>query len=298
MPIEKSELILNEDGSIYHLNLKPGEIAKNIITVGDPDRVAKVSSFLDEVTFKKQKREFCTHTGRIGNQEVSVVSTGIGTDNVDIVINEIDALFNVDFETREVKEELTFLNFIRIGTSGALQPDIKIDSTIISEYAFGFDTLMRFYKYRPSDEIAQHLHRDLNELLRNKNVYLLNYITTAGKTLFEKFSSLGKPGVTITNPGFYAPQNRSIRAELKFPHYKKLIQDFVSKKRQLTNMEMETAGIYGLAELFGHQAISLNAILANRANGKFSEKPEDTVNHLIEKSLEVIEQLNNDSTST
>jgi len=298
MPIAESELILNEDGSIYHLNLKPGELAKNIITVGDPDRVSKVSAFLDEVTLKKQKREFCTHTGRIGQQEVSIISTGIGTDNIDIVMNEIDALFNVDFETREVKEDLTSLNFIRIGTSGALQTDIKVDSIIVSEYAFGFDTLMRFYKYRPADEIAQRLHRDLNELLRNKNVYLLNYITTASKTLFERFIGLGKPGVTITNPGFYAPQNRSVRAELKFPYYKKLIQDFESKKRKCTNMEMETAGIYGLAELFGHQAISLNAILANRANGKFSENPNDTVNHLIEKSLEIIEQLDHVESTT
>jgi len=286
--IPPSELILNSDGSIYHLNLLPGDLAPTIITVGDPERVAMVTKYFDSVDLIKQKREFCTHTGLISGKPVSVISTGIGTDNIDIVFNEIDALFNVDFKQRTVKQELTRLNIIRIGTSGALQADIELDSFIYSELALGLDTLGQYY---PSYDQSEHLisfSEGFKTSLKSAAIPYGFYSTEGNTDLTTAFDAIASPGVTITNPGFYGPQNRSIRLGLAYPTFQTAVADFKDGERRFTNMEMETAGIYLLSTLLGHKAISLNAILANRSNNTFSTQPSKTVDSLIQKSLQII----------
>lgn len=282
--IQNSELIITEDGHIYHLNLKPGDLATTIITVGDPERVSSVSQHFDTILLKKQKREFVSHTGLLGNKKISVCSTGMGTDNIDIFLNEVDALFNIDFETRTIKKQLTELTFIRIGTSGAIQPSFKLDGTIISEYAIGFDTLMHFYAYEGDKD----LQNSLNHYLAEKQLDIPFYATKASRNLVDTFSTLGERGITITNPGFYGPQSRKIRLNIRYEQLMNTLQNFEWQGKQITNLEMETAGIYSLANLLGHQAISLNAMIANRATGAFSQQAQTTVENLIEKTLQII----------
>jgi len=283
--IQSSELIITDDGSIYHLNLKPGDLATTIITVGDPERVESVSRHFDKMLLKKQKREFVSHTGLIGNKKISVCSTGMGTDNIDIFINEVDALFNIDFKNRKPKEQTTQLTFIRIGTSGAIQPNFPLDGTIISEYAIGFDTLMHFYNFYGEKD----LHKLLKQHLSKKHLIELPFYTTlANAILVDTFSALGKTGITITNPGFYGPQSRKLRLSIKHPYLMESLQNFEWKGKKITNLEMETAGIYSLANLLGHRAISLNAMIANRATGAFSKQAQATIDGLIEKTLQVI----------
>ncbi|OAD92421.1 phosphorylase [Aequorivita soesokkakensis] len=287
MEIKDSELILNPDGSIYHLNLLPHQLADTIITVGDPDRVDAVSKYFDEIEFKVHKREFKTHTGSLNGKRISVISTGIGTDNIDIVFNELDALKNIDFETRTVKKELTSLEIIRIGTSGAIQPEIEIDSFLVSEKAIGFDNLLHFY----GD--TSFLEEDFSEAFVSQTN--LNskkskpYVVSADEKLLKKFfSEKFRQGITATNVGFYGPQGRVLRLKLEDGKMNNKIQNFNFKGKKITNLEMETSGIYGMARLLGHRAISLNAILANRANGTFSKNPEKTIESLIKSTLEII----------
>lgn len=283
--IQNSELIITNDGCIYHLNLKPGDLATTIITVGDPERVESVSKHFDTVLLKKQKREFVSHTGLIGNKKISVCSTGMGTDNIDIFMNEADALFNIDFESRKPKEQATQLTFIRIGTSGAIQPNFPLDGTIISEYTVGFDTLMQFYNFEEEEDI----HKQLKQHLHKKHKIDLPFYTTRANTLLvNTFSSIGKTGITITNPGFYGPQSRKLRLSIKHPYLMDSLQNFEWNGKKITNLEMETAGIYSLANLLGHRAISLNAMIANRATGEFSKNAEATINDLIKKTLPII----------
>jgi len=284
MKIAESDLIINPDGSIYHLNLLPDDIAETVITVGDPDRVGEVSKYFDSIDLKKGKREFITHTGFVGKQRVTVLSTGIGTDNIDIVFNELDALVNIDFNTREVKNKLTSLNIIRIGTSGAVQHDIPMGTILASSYGLGLDALMNYYVHDLSgderillDDIKTHFAH-----LKNINPYL----TSASETLLNKIGKDMLHGITVTAPGFYAPQGRQVRAKNAVPNFVDLINSFKSNQNRITNLEMETAGIYALAKVLGHNALSINAILASRVKFEFSKQPDKVVEKAIKLVLE------------
>jgi len=283
-PLALSEFILNPDGSIYHLNLRPEDIASTIITVGDPDRVEDISKYFDTIEVKRHRREFKTHTGTYKGKRITVISTGIGTDNIDIVFNELDALVNVDFESRTIKEKLISLDLIRIGTSGAIQGNIPIDSLLISEAAIGFDSLLRFY------ENVSFLDTDFSEAFMKHTNWSMDksspYVVNADDQLIDLFSSERIiKGITATNVGFYGPQGRILRLGLQDSQLNDKIGSFEYKERKVTNLEMETSGIYGMAKLLGHRAISLNAILANRANLTFSSKPNETLDKLIQYTL-------------
>lgn len=285
--IPQSELILNSDNSIYHLNLLPEDIASKIIFVGDPDRVSSVSKFFDNIRVKKQKREFVTHTGTYQGKEISVISTGIGTDNIDIVMNELDALVNIDLETREVKKSLKSLEIIRVGTSGSIQPEIDVDSFLISEYGIGMDGMMNFYDYDNRDD-EQSLYLEFADYIFDIEFELsLPYCFGAHTDLVKKFADFQK-GITLTHNGFYAPQGRALRGKLAFPKYIDIMSEFKTKFGKITNFEMETAGIYGLASILGHKAISLNLILANRPKGSFSTNYTAKIDELIQLALDRI----------
>lgn len=277
-----TELILNKDQSLYHLNLKPGDISDLIITVGDPDRVEKVSRHFDSVDLKRSGREFVTHTGTIGSRRVSVVSTGIGTDNVDIVVNELHVLHRA---SQGKFYDASQLSFVRLGTSGAVQTDIELDSLLISEFALGLDTLLQFYRW-------EHLACEVAEIMRSDDRWRnlpRPYATQTDAGLLEYFNPMADlRGVTITTPGFYAPQGRSVNLMPRVVSLVELFQTSRFKGQRITNIEMETAGIYGMASLLGHRAISISAILANRVTGDFSQKPEETVDRMIAKALEII----------
>lgn len=284
MPIKPSELILNPDGSIYHLNLRQEHIAKNIIFVGDQDRVDKVTKHFDTIEFTTQKREFKTTTGTYKNQRISVISTGIGPDNIDIVLNELDALVNIDLTTRQPKENLTSLNIIRIGTSGSLQADIPVDSFVISTHGLDLNGLLHSYQI---DTIA-------NLEIENAFVKHTNWsvkkaqpiIISNSKELENKLTSDKTfTGITATAGGFYGPQGRILRLALQDNDLNHKIDSFNFKGNRITNLEMETSAIYGLSKLLGHKALSMNAIIANRANGTFSENPKKIVADLIEYTL-------------
>ena len=283
--INESELILNADGSIYHLNLLPEDLASTVITVGDPDRVAKVSKHFDRIELKKGKREFITHTGYLGNKRLTVISTGIGTDNIDIVLNELDALANIDFANRTVKTSLTSLDIIRIGTSGAVQQDVEMGTILASAYGIGLDALMNYYQGSYDGE-EQALQVELAEYFSALN--LKPYVAKAGASLLDRIAFDLPKGVTLTAPGFYAPQGRTVRSTNTIPNFINLINSFQYKDLNFNNLEMETAGIYALANMFGHQALSINAILASRVDGRFSSAPEEVVDKAIQLVLERI----------
>lgn len=285
--IAASELILNPDGSIYHLNLKPENIAQDIIFVGDPARVEKVTAYFDTIEFSTQKREFKTQTGVYKGKRITVISTGIGPDNIDIVLNELDALVNIDFETRKIKEKLTSLNIIRIGTSGSLQHHIPVDSFVMSQYAIGLDNMLRSYCI---DSISNHameaafIEQTNWDLQKGKP-----YIIRSSETLEKQFYSVEiQIGFTATAGGFYGPQGRILRLNIQDTDLNRKMDRFHYNGIQITNLEMETAAIYGLSALLGHQAISLNAIIANRADGNFSQNPYETIDKLITYTLEKI----------
>jgi uridine phosphorylase len=285
--IKESELILNPDGSIYHLHLLPGDVAKDIITVGDPERVKLIAKRLDNITVKKQHREFLTITGTYKKKKITVISTGIGTDNIDIVFTELDALFNVNFKTRTVKSKLQSLNFYRIGTSGSINDAAPVDSLVVSQSAIGFDGLAHFYNYTKRNIYVNRLFEEMK-----LSPEIKPYFVNASPELFsaianEEFTK----GITITADGFYNPQGRVIRLASKFARNFKKIHNRSIGKLPLTNMEMETAGIYLLAHLLGHKAISVSAILANRVDGSFSENPKKTIKRLIDTSLELISKV-------
>lgn len=285
MPIKASELIINPDGSIYHLNLKPQDIANTIILVGDQDRVHLVSKHFDAITFETQKREFKTHTGVLNGKKLSVISTGIGSDNIDIVLNELDALVNIDFETRTIKPKLNSLDIIRIGTSGALQPNIPIDSFLISSHAMDINGMLHFYQTEnisnPEIEKAFISYTNWGE---NKARPI---IVKGSETLMSKFESPKTyKGLTATANGFYGPQGRVLRLPVSDFNLNKNMDGFNFEGVTITNLEMETSGIYGLSKLLGHKAVSLNAIIANRANGTFSKNPLQTIENLIRYTLE------------
>ncbi|HTH81829.1 MAG TPA: nucleoside phosphorylase [Mucilaginibacter sp.] len=281
--ISETDLILNADGSVYHLNLLPGDVADTVITVGDPDRVSEISRHFDSIEFKKGKREFITHTGRIGNKRLTVLSTGIGTDNIDIVFNELDALVNIDFNTRVVNADLQRLNIIRIGTSGAVQADIPVDSILFSSAAIGLDPLMHYYKQNLSAS-EQNLLNAFKSVLP-ADASLSPYFVSADKTLLDFLGDKQQQGITITAPGFYSPQGRQVRAVSAIPNLIEIIQQFSFEGKRITNLEMETAGIYGLAAALGHKALSCNVILANRVTQTFSKQPAKIMAHYIQELL-------------
>ena len=284
MSIKQSELILNPDGSIYHLHLRPKDLATTIITVGDPDRVDQVSKYFDHIELKQQKREFKTHTGLYKNQRITVISTGIGSDNIDIVLNELDALVNIDFETRTLKNKLTALDIVRIGTSGALQADIPVDSILISTHGLDINGMLPSYEIETirnkAFEKAFCMHTEWN-YDRAQPVLVEN-----SKTLeHQLYESHILTGVTATCGGFYGPQGRILRLKPKDSIFRNKLESFRYDDLKITNFEMETSAIYGLSKLLGHQACSMNAILANRANGSFSKKPDETIDNLIQYTL-------------
>jgi len=284
MRISESELILNPDGSVYHLHLKPEDIAHTIITVGDPDRVSLVSRHFDSIRHKTNKREFITHTGSLNGQEITVISTGIGTDNIDIVLTELDALVNIDFETRKIKKQHTALKIIRIGTCGGLQDNIPLDSFVVSEYALGFDNFVYFYKHQHqfNNALSKAFEAHSNWLPELSRPY-----SVAGDTaLCERFAAIGfKKGCTVTNVGFYGPQGRVLRIGLSNPELNEAMRTFSHNDTQILNLEMETAGIYAMASLLGHRSTSLNVILANRTLGTFSSNPGAAIDNLITVAL-------------
>jgi uridine phosphorylase len=282
--IQKSELILNPDGSVYHLNLLPEHVAHDIIFVGDQNRVEKITQFFDSIEFSTQKREFKTQTGTYKGKRITVMSTGIGPDNIDIVLNELDALVNINLETREPKEELTSLNIIRIGTSGALQADIPVDSFVMSKFGLGLDNMLRSYL------IDQVSHVDIEDAFLKHTQWDSRkgrpYVISCSETL-EKIIESDQmfKGITATAGGFYGPQGRILRLDIQDDQLNNKMDDFNFEDHRITNLEMETAAIYGLSALLGHNALSLNAIIANRASGTFSEDPYKAVDALIGYTL-------------
>ena len=288
MSIAHSELILNKDGSVYHLNLLPDHISETIITVGDPERVALVSQHFDSIETQLHKREFVTHVGYYKGKRLTVISTGIGTDNVDIVLNELDALVNIDFVTREPRplEERINLRIVRVGTSGALQADIPVGSHVVSEHGVGLESLMQFYPLVETGlevDVARGIQQALQLDYRP-------YCVRGSDLLREQVGFDMTPGNTLTCPGFYGPQGRVLRLDLRLPQMMEQLRQFRHQSAEgefrLTNFEMETAGYYALGRMLGHEVVSLNAIVANRATGEFAANSDEVVNSLIAKTLE------------
>jgi uridine phosphorylase len=287
--IAESELIINHRGAIYHLNLKPEELADTIITVGDPGRVKEVSKHFDHIEHKLQHREFITHTGFIGKKRLSVISTGIGPDNIDIVLNELDALVNINFESRHIKENLTSLRIIRVGTSGALQGDIPVDGFVASTHGIGMDNLMHFYREKHNEEEKQILHSFVTQTqLHNHLSY--PYIFGGSPSLLKMFTENVFHGITVTCPGFYGPQGRVLRLGLALPQLNDALTNFTFGQHRITNFEMETAAIYGLGKSLGHQCLSLSAIVANRVSRSFSQNGDAAVENLIKHTLAVLSE--------
>ena len=287
--IAASELIINNRGAIYHVNCRPEEIATTIITVGDPDRVKEVSKYFDSIEFKNQHREFVTHTGYIGKKRLSVTSTGIGPDNIDIVMNELDALVNIDLETRTIKDKLTSLNIIRVGTCGSLQEEIPVDSFVASTHGLGLDNLMNFYQHTSNEEEKQLLH-SFNTHTQLHQGITSPYITGAGVSLLKEFVNGFHQGITVTCPGFYGPQGRVLRMGLTQPQLIDRLTTFSFGQHRISNFEMETSAIYGMGKVLGHHCLSLSAIVANRITKQFSSDGGAAVENLIKKTLEIIEE--------
>jgi uridine phosphorylase len=285
--IPESELIINNRGAIYHLNLRPEELASTIIVVGDPERVQKVSAHFDTIEYQQQHREFITHTGYIGNKQLSVTSTGIGPDNIDIVLNELDALVNIDFETRLIKEKLTTLNIIRLGTSGSLQTDIPVDSFVASTHGLGLDNLLNFYQYEKTSSDKALTEAFIAQTKLNTDI-TKPYAFCGSDMLLQKFGTAFHKGITVTCPGFYGPQGRILRLGLNSPELVDKLTHFNFNHHRITNFEMETSAIYGLGKLMGHECLSINAIIANRVVKAFSKDSNAAVEKLIVKSLEAL----------
>jgi len=285
--IQSSELILNPDGSVYHLNLLPEHIASDIIFVGDQDRVSKITKFFDHIEFSTQKREFKTQTGMLKGKRITVMSTGIGPDNIDIVMNELDALVNIDFKTRMPKDKLTSLNIIRIGTSGSLQADIPVDSFVLSKFGLGLDNMLRSYVI---DSVC---HQEMEEAFSKHTSWDSKkgqpYVVSCSSKLEKMMESdQMHKGITATAGGFYGPQGRVLRLGIQDAKLNAKMDNFTFEGNKITNLEMETSAIYGLSALMGHHALSLNAIIANRATGDFSTDPYKAVDALIAYTLDKI----------
>jgi uridine phosphorylase len=280
-----TDLILNPDGSVFHLKLKPSEVVRDIILVGDPKRVSQVSSRFDKIELRKQNREFNTHTGYIGNRRITVISTGIGTDNIDIVINELDALFNIDPETGSQKDSLTSLNLIRIGTTGGLQENIPLNSFILTRMAVGFDGVLNFYEGREkvTDNEAESAFKTWTSW---NDSFPSPYFVKASDQLYDKLNDEVITGITVSAPGFYGPQCRTVRLKPFDPEMNKKLATFRYRGMRITNYEMESSALYGLASMLGHQAVAICAMIANRATGEITKEYIPVIDKLISFTLE------------
>lgn len=286
---KESELIINDDGSIYHLKLRPEQLAHTILIVGDQGRVPMISKYFDKIDYQVQNREFLTHTGYLGKKRISVVSTGIGTDNIDIVLNELDAVVNIDLTERKSKDKHTTLDIIRLGTSGALQPDIPVDTMVASAFGLGFDGLMHFYEYDNglaekdmADAFAKHV--SWNKKLAHP------YIFSASRSLTDKVAADLIQGITSTANGFYGPQGRELRIPLAYPEMNKLIESFEYKGYRITNLEMETSALFGLGKVLGHNTLTICDIIANRARKEYSKDAKKSVDMMIRYVLEKLNE--------
>ena len=285
--IEESELIVNDQGRVYHLNLAPGELANTVITVGNPERVKEVSKYFDRITHTAQHRGFITHTGYVGSKQISVVSTGIGQGSIDIVMNELDALVNIDFKTRTVRDDKTVLSILRLGTCGALQKKTPLDSRIVSAYGIGMDNLLHFYKFANNPDegyILSEFQRHTN--LAQKNI--VPYIAEASISLRKHFGHEYVHGISVSCPGFYAPQGRVLRLQPSMAHLQDALTTFSVRDTQVSCLEMETAAIYALGKLLGHKCLSVSVALANRATKSFSKNPGAAIENMIKHAIETI----------
>jgi len=287
--IAESELIINARGAVYHLDLRPEEIAGTVITVGDPDRVKEVSKYFDKIEVKRQHREFISHTGYVGKKRLTVLSSGIGPDNIDIVINELDALANIDFDSREIKRDLTSLNIIRIGTSGSLQEDIPVDSFVASTHGLGVDNLLNFYRHEQNEQEKELLHSFITHTQIHGQIGN-PYITSCSASLIKHFVKDFHQGITVTCPGFYGPQGRILRLGIRNPELINRLTDFRFGQHRITNFEMETSAIYGLGKLLGHHCLAINAIVANRVKKEFSKDGLAAVENLIKKFIGIFSE--------
>ncbi len=288
--IAESELIINVRGAVYHLDLRPEELATTVFTVGDPGRVAEVSKHFDSIEHRSAHREFLTHTGYIGKKRVSVLSSGIGTDNIDIVLNELDALVNIDFESRTIRPQLTSLQVIRLGTCGSLQEDVPVDSLVASTHGIGIDNLLNFYRSDPDEEENQILQSFITQTQLNAHLtrpYAVANAVSLAKHFVENFYH----GITVSCPGFYGPQGRVLRLGLAEPGLLTRLNRFRLGHHRILNFEMETSAIYGLGKLLGHQCLSLNTVVANRITRQFSANPALAVDNLIRTALDRISGL-------
>jgi uridine phosphorylase len=285
--IAESELIINARGAVYHVDLRPEELAQNVIVVGDPDRVGMVSKYFDKVEVTRQHREFVSHTGTIGNKRITCTSTGIGPDNIDIVLNEFDALVNIDFESRMIKKELTTLNIIRIGTSGSLQADVPVDSWVAGTHGLGLDNLLNYYRLEHNEQEKELLQSFVTQTQLHSQI-CNPYISLASPALLKHFVDGFHHGITVTCPGFYGPQGRVLRLGIRNPELIDSLTQFRFGQHRITNFEMETSAIYGLGRLLGHHCLSLNAIIANRIAKEFTKDAHTLVDKLIRKVLETI----------
>lgn len=280
--ISDTDLILNPDGSVYHLGLRPEHLADTILAVGDPDRVAEISRYFDVTEYKSQKREFVTHTGTVGGKRISVISTGIGPDNVEIFFHEVDALVNIDLQRREPRSTPRSLNIIRVGTSGAMQEDIPVGSMVVSDFACGLDNLMEFYELPQSSAEGS-----LAEALRSHTQLTFRpYVVQGSVALRERVGRGMITGNTVTCPGFYAPQGRRVRVTIRYPSLLTDLTSFRSQAFRFSNFEMESSSYFAFGRLFGHHTASANAIIANRVTREFSPRSHDVVDKLIQVVLQ------------
>jgi uridine phosphorylase len=285
--IAESELIINNRGAVYHLDVRPNEIADTVILVGDPGRVAKVSKHFDRIEYTCAHREFITHTGFVGNKRISVVSTGIGPDNIDIALNELDALVNIDFATREIKPQLNKLRVVRFGTSGALQADIPVDSFVASSHGLGLDNLMNYYQYQAATQEKLLAEAFASQTGLRPEV-CIPYVFAGSEFLLQPFGNEFHKGITVTCPGFFGPQGRVLRLPLSSPGLINKLSDFQFDNHRITNFEMETSAIYGLGKMMGHECLSINVIIANRVRQEFSKDSEAAVEKMIKAALGVL----------
>jgi uridine phosphorylase len=290
--IAESELILNDDNSVYHLNLQPEDIADTIINVGDPDRVGMVSKFFNKIEVKKQKREFVTHTGDYKGKRITVISTGIGTDNIDIVYNELDALVNIDLKNRIIKDKVRKINLIRIGTSGSLQANIPVDGFVFSRFGLGLDGLINFYLFK-NDETENKIIQAFRKHYLGQGILAQPYLVSSSPKLEAILGEGMFKGITASCSGFYAPQGRVLRYQLAFPEVIDRLTSFKHEDNFITNFEMETGAMYGLAKILGHHCCSINAIVANRITKEHTHKGDETMNKMIELVLDRIAKMEN-----
>lgn len=283
--LKDTQLIVTKQGNIYHLSLKPENIADTIIVVGDPGRVSSISKHFDQIEFQGQNREINTHTGQIGNKRLTVLSSGMGPDNIDIVINELDALANIDLQNKTIKPKHKTLNFIRLGTSGAVQKDIEVDSFVMSKYGLGLDGLMNFYK-APKGVIESEMSEAVRQQTGWPKEFANPYVVKCSDNLAKQIGFDMHQGITVTAPGFYGPQGRNLRMGLKYPNFNQKLESFRFKDERILNFEMETSALYGLGRSLGHNVLTVCAVIANRITETYSSNHQKPINKLVTLLLE------------